>query len=199
MIGRLRGELAVKQPPDLLLDVAGVGYELHAPMSTFYALPEVGSAVTLFTHLQVRDDAHTLYAFISETERSLFRSLLKVNGVGAKMALAILSGMEAEAFRLCVLDSDVAALTRLPGVGRKTAERLVVEMRDRLGDEPLGGAGTEAAVRQTAGGNPVEDAVRALISLGYKPQEASRMVNGVETQDQASEDIIRMALKAAAP
>jgi len=194
MIGRLRGELVLKRPPHLLLEVAGVGYELEAPMTTFYALPGVGEPVTLFTHLQVRDDAHILYAFTDEAARGLFRALLKVNGVGAKMALAILSGMDIEAFARCVRDADTASLVRLPGVGRKTAERLIVEMRDRLEHGSPGAALPAAAELKPA--DPVDDAVRALIALGYKPQEASRMVNCVEPRDVSREEIIRLALKA---
>lgn len=198
MIGRLRGEIVAKNPPWLLLDVSGVGYELEAPMSTFYALPEVGQAVTLVTHLHVREDAHALYGFFSEAERSLFRSLIRISGVGAKMALAILSGMEAEAFRGCVYDGDIDALIRLPGVGRKTAERLVVEMRGRL-DTSLPASVSRCSGLSTAPSGPpkpVEDAVRALIALGYKPPEANRMVNRVDASGKSSEDIIRLALKA---
>ncbi|MEJ2059154.1 MAG: Holliday junction branch migration protein RuvA [Gammaproteobacteria bacterium] len=193
MIGRLRGEIVVKQPPMLLVDVNGVGYELEAPMSTFYELGAAGTQVTLFTHLQVREDAHTLYAFVSEAERSLFRSLLKVSGVGAKMALAILSGMNAAEFGRCVQAGDAAALTRLPGIGKKTAERLIIEMRDRI--EAPG----EVALTPTGGtpvSDPVEDAVHALISLGYRPADASRMVSAVEAADLGSEEIIRQALRA---
>ncbi|HDP89165.1 MAG TPA: Holliday junction branch migration protein RuvA [Thioalkalivibrio sp.] len=201
MIGRLRGEIVYKRPPQLLLDVNGVGYELEAPMSTFYGLPETGSATTLFTHLLVREDAHILYAFASEGEREMFRALLKVNGVGAKMALAILSGMNAAEFRRCVMMNDAAALTRLPGIGKKTAERLIVEMRDRVeksvdageGLPPVTGGAAPAAVLPA---DAVEEAVQALIALGYKPQEASRMVSRVEHGDRCCEDIIRDALKA---
>lgn len=201
MIGRLRGELIYKHPPFLMLDVNGVGYELEAPMSTFYNLPERGRQVTLSTHLAIRDDAHVLYGFGSESERTLFRALLKVSGVGAKMALAILSGMSADEFARCIQSDDTAALVRLPGIGKKTAERLIVEMRDRLdrlgmtggaGTAPSGGAA--AAVADT----PVSDAVGALIALGYKPNEASRMVRAVESDGLSSEEIIRAALKTAA-
>ncbi|ACL73315.1 Holliday junction branch migration protein RuvA [Thioalkalivibrio sulfidiphilus] len=198
MIGRLRGELVSKQPPFLLLDVQGVGYEIEAPLSTFYDLPEPGGQVTLHTHLHVREDAHVLYGFASESERALFRSLIKVTGVGAKMALAILSGMTASEFSRCVMDGDVASLVRLPGIGRKTAERLVVEMRDRLGSLPAavtltGGKPAAAAARAP---DPVSDAVSALVSLGYKPQEASRLISAVEGEAERSEDLIRLALKA---
>jgi len=199
MIGRLRGEIVVKRPPYLLVDVNGVGYELEAPMSTFYALPATGEVVLLHTHLVVREDAHVLYGFAREAERALFRSLLRVSGVGPKMALAILSGMDADEFGRCVQRDDTAALARLPGIGKKTAERLIVEMRDRLErrDEALA-----AAVRPPPGGgapSAVEDAVSALIALGYKAPEASRMVRAVSADGQGSEDIIRAALKAAAP
>ncbi|MCU7878662.1 MAG: Holliday junction branch migration protein RuvA, partial [Candidatus Thiodiazotropha sp. (ex Lucinoma borealis)] len=132
MIGRLRGELVHKQAPHLLIDINGVGYELEAPLSTFFTLPEIGQQVILYTHLAIREDAHVLYAFATQSERTLFRSLLKVSGIGAKMALAILSGMSADEFSRCVETEDVASLVRLPGIGRKTAERLIVEMRDRL-------------------------------------------------------------------
>jgi holliday junction DNA helicase RuvA len=197
MIGRLRGELVSKQPPFLLVEVQGVGYEIEAPLSTFYNLPEPGGQITLHTHLHVREDAHVLYGFGSESERGLFRSLIRVSGVGAKMALAILSGMNAEEFARCVMDGDTASLVRLPGIGRKTAERLLVEMRDRIGSLPAtaavaGGRPAAAAARP----DPVSDAVSALVSLGYKPQEASRLVSAVESEAERSEDLIRLALKA---
>ncbi|MDZ7749861.1 MAG: Holliday junction branch migration protein RuvA [Halofilum sp. (in: g-proteobacteria)] len=163
MIGRLTGTLARKQPPSLLVDVGGVGYELEAPMSTFYDLPEVGAEVTLLTHMVVRDDAHLLFGFARESERYLFRTLLKVSGVGAKMALAVLSGMSADDFARCIESDDVTALTRLPGIGRKTAQRLVVEMRDRLDDAELRaalpGAGGGAAAEAPAG-DAVADATQ---------------------------------------
>jgi Holliday junction DNA helicase RuvA len=198
MIGRLRGELVSKVPPFLLLDVNGVGYDVESPMSTFYNLPAVGEQVTLFTHLAIRDDAHVLYGFASESERSLFRSLLKVSGVGAKMALAILSGMSADEFAACVQANDTAALVRLPGIGKKTAERLIVEMKDRLdklelGDNSARPKGVAPAVEQS----PVADAVGALIALGYKANDASRMVRGIECEGLSSEEIIRASLKAA--
>lgn len=195
MIGRLRGEIIAKHPPHLLLEVGGVGYELEAPMTTFYSLPGVGATITLCTHLQVREDAHILYGFADEAARGLFRALLKVSGVGAKMALAILSGMDSDAFARCVRAGDTAALMRLPGVGRKTAERLVIEMRDRL-DGTVFAASPNLAAAAEKPADPVDDAVRALIALGYKPHEASRMVNRVEPKSRGSEEIIRLALKA---
>jgi Holliday junction DNA helicase RuvA len=201
VIGRLRGQVVHKRPPQLVVDVSGVGYELEAPMSTFYDLPAVGESVLLFTHLVVREDAHTLYGFAREAERGLFRALLKVSGVGPKVALALLSGMNADEFARCVQREDVASLTRLPGVGKKTAERLIVEMRDRL--ERLDDQGIVDAVRPRAAGavapSAVEDAVSALIALGYRPPEASRMVRAVAAEGLASEDLIRAALKAAVP
>jgi len=194
MIGRLRGEIAIKQPPYLLLEVNGVGYELEAPMSTFYDLPAVGESVQLYTHLQVREDAHTLYAFSNETQRSLFRALLKVNGVGAKMALAILSGMNPEEFHRSVEEGDAKSLTRLPGVGKKTAERLIIEMRDRLktlfGDAPASLGAVQVKASQA------DEAVQALVALGYKPAEAGKLVHAVEAEGKDSEVIIREALKA---
>ncbi len=199
MIGRLRGKLIEKRAPRLMVDVGGVGYEVDAPMSTFYVLPELGDEVVLYTHMVVREDAQLLYGFATESERRFFRELIKVNGVGAKMGLTILSGMSADAFALCIRDGDVASLVRLPGVGKKTAERLIVEMKDKLD------VGAESALPQAVSAvdtppeaNPVSDAVSALIALGYKPQEASRMVRGVKGDDLASEEIIRQALKGAA-
>jgi Holliday junction DNA helicase RuvA len=198
MIGFLRGVLVDKQPPSLLLDVQGVGYEVEAPMTTFYELPAVGENVALFTHLAVREDAHTLYGFSKASDRSLFRSLIKVNGVGARLALTILSGMQAGEFALCVQAGDTAALVKLPGVGKKTAERLVVEMRDKLSGwgATEGFAGTAAARPAPDVLNPVEEAVSALIALGYKANEASRLVRAVDARDMSTEDIIRAALQA---
>jgi Holliday junction DNA helicase RuvA len=195
MIGLLRGKILGKQPPRLLLDVHGVGYEVDAPMTTFYDLPEVGAEVTLFTHLAVRDDAHTLYGFVKVTDRDLFRSLLRVNGVGAKLALTILSGMDTQTFVSCVQEGNSDTLVRLPGVGKKTAERLIIELRDRL-DAFSGVAATSAGGIASTVDNPVEDAVSALVGLGYKPNEASRMVRGIEATDLSSEEIIRQALQA---
>ena len=198
MIGLLRGTILGKQPPQLLLDVQGVGYELEAPMTTFYDLPAVGAEVTLFTHLAVREDAHTLYAFAKLSDRDLFRNLLRVNGVGAKLALTILSGMDGQAFARCVQESDTAALVRLPGVGKKTAERLIIELRDRLDAVPPGDSTAVPASGADVAGSasPVEDAVNALVGLGYKPQEASHMVRAVNATELSSEEIIRQALQA---
>ncbi len=197
MIGRLRGVVAEKRPPFLLLDVGGVGYELEAPMSTFYRLPPVGGEAVLLTHLVVRDDAQQLFGFATAAERDLFRALIRVSGVGAKMALAILSGISAEAFARCVHEGDSAALVRLPGIGRKTAERLIVEMRDRIAPPGEAGEGAGGEAPAAAPGDPVADAVSALVALGYRPAEASRMVDAVETDGRSSEEIIRLALQAA--
>jgi len=199
MIGRLQGTLLVKKAPNILLDVNGVGYELEAPMSTFYDLPGENNQVTLYTHLVVREDAHLLYGFVRETERSLFRTLIKVNGVGPKLAITILSGISSAEFARCVKDSDVATLVRLPGVGKKTAERLVVEMRDRLSHLSEDFTDEQVNLTQTStvgGSNETSDAIGALVSLGYKQQEADRMVRLVETAGRMSEEIIRDALKA---
>ena len=198
MIGFLRGVLREKQPPELLIEVQGVGYELEAPMTTFYDLPAVDESVTLFTHLAVREDAHTLYGFSKQSDRRLFRTLIKVNGVGAKLALTILSGMEAAHFAACVQAGDTASLVKLPGVGKKTAERLIIEMRDRLADwggaaGPASGAVTSTRVDVA---NPLEEAVSALTALGYKSQDASRMVRAVDSTDLTTEEIIRVALQA---
>lgn len=200
MIGRLKGILLTKQPPTLLLDVNGVGYEVDAPMSTFYQLPEVNQEIILHTHLVVREDVQQLCGFISETERSMFRSLIRINGVGPKLALSILSAISANDFALCIQNNDTSTLVRLPGVGKKTAERLVIEMRDKLKDwqESSSANGEEAVgmidIQHKA--NPVEEAVSALIALGYKPPQASRMVSQIDSNDLSSEEIIRDALKA---
>ncbi len=196
MIGRLSGQLVSMQPPWLLIDVHGVGYEVEAPMTTIYALPATGNDVTLFTHYQVREDAHLLYGFATLDERRLFRSLLKVSGVGAKLALTILSGIEANAFAQCVNEGDAAKLVQLPGVGKKTAERLIVEMRDRLDDWSLPDAAVTAGEPAAAAGDPVHDAVAGLIALGYKPNEASRYVHEIDSSGMSSEEIIRAALRA---
>lgn len=198
MIGQLIGILAHKQAPAILLDVNGVGYEVDAPMSTFYVLPELGEKVRLLIHTHVREDALQLYGFASEAERMLFRSLIKISGIGAKLALMILSGIEVQAFVRFVQSEDSAALTRLPGVGKKTAERLVVEMKDKLPQLNISQIGISEPIAQQAPVSPIEEAVTALITLGYKPPEASRMVRSVENLDQFNnaEDIIRLALKA---
>ena len=193
MIGLLRGIILHKQPPSLLLDVNGVGYEIDAPMSTFYQLPADDSPVTLYTHLAIRDDAHVLFGFATPSDRTLFRALLKVNGVGGKMALAILSGMTAEEFAQCVQVGDVTALTRVPGVGKKTAERLVIEMRDRLPAIASGEGAQVVLVQQPA--SPSNDALDALLALGYKPAEAQGMLKTVDPQNMNTEDIIRQALQ----
>lgn len=194
MIGRISGVILHKQPPHLLIEAGGIGYELEAPMTTFYNLPDVGDKVTLHTHLVVREDAHLLFGFGSERERQLFRTLLKVNGVGARLALAILSGIETEDFVRVVHDGDINQLTHLPGVGRKTAERLIVEMRDRLKDwQPA--AITISAANADTEVDAVAEAVSALIALGYKPNEASRFVHAVAESGMSSEAIIRAALK----
>ncbi len=197
MIGRLTGKLVEKQPPALLLDVNGVGYELEAPMSTFYALPELGKAVMLHTHLVVREDAHLLYGFASQEERQLFRALIKVSGIGPKLALTLLSGISVADFARSVQDDDTARLVRLPGIGKKTAQRLIVEMRDRLeGDIPLV-TGAVVTAQSVVDDDPRREARSALESLGYKPQEAARLVEGITDKGLSSEEIIRCALKRA--
>jgi Holliday junction DNA helicase RuvA len=197
MIGRLTGKLVEKQPPFLLVDVNGVGYELEAPMSTFYQLPALGETVTLHTHLIVREDAQLLCGFATPVERQLFRHLIKVNSVGAKLALTILSGISAEEFARCVHEQDSSALTRLPGVGKKTAERLIIEMRDRLDDLPVVVLPSATETPAMQANSAQRDALSALVALGYKPQEASRLLQHVDTEGLASEAIIRLALKAA--
>jgi Holliday junction DNA helicase RuvA len=198
MIGFLRGILVHKAPPLLLLDVHGVGYEVEAPMTTFYNLPVVGSEVKLHTHLVVREDAHILFGFSSEADRVLFRSLIKVSGVGPKLALTLLSGLTADQFQRAIHDNDTHALVRLPGVGKKTAERLIIEMRDRL-PEFGGGAMPEISVNfSPAAASPKQEAISALCALGYKPQDAAKMVQNIASDGQRCEDIIRLALQGAA-
>jgi Holliday junction DNA helicase RuvA len=198
MIGRLRGLLAWKQPPYLMIDAHGVGYELEASLTTFQTLPEVGAEVTLLTHLTVREDAHTLYGFANPAERSLFRHLIRVTGIGPRLALLILSGMSVELFGRCVRESDTASLTRLPGVGKKTAERLIIEMRDRIGELGMYPAAVVPASERTVAteASPVDDAISALVALGYKLPDASRMVQSLDTEGLTSEVIIRQALQA---
>jgi Holliday junction DNA helicase RuvA len=193
VIGRLKGTLVHKQPPWLLVDVGGVGYELEAPMSTFYDLPEAGREVTLHVHHAVKEDSVALYGFLTESERRVFRDVQKVTGIGAKIALAILSGASVDEFARLVQTSDVTALTRIPGIGKKTAERIVVELRDRAADF---GGGTSAAI---SGGkaipmDPATEAGIALQQLGYKPAEIARMLKEAAAGDTA-EEIIRKALK----
>lgn len=198
MIGRLKGILLEKQPPHVLLDVQGVGYELDAPMSTFYKLPTLGEMVTLHTHMVVREDAQLLYAFAEKRERELFRELIRLNGVGPKLALALMSGLEVDELIRAVQAQDTSALVRVPGVGKKTAERLLIELRDRFkawetlpgSFKPLARAITDLVPDSHTG-----DAVSALISLGYKPQEASRAIAAVEEEGLSSEELIRRALK----
>ncbi len=194
MIGLLRGKILLKQPPSLLLEVNGVGYEVEAPMSTFYDLPDGDQEIVLYTHMMVRDDAHSLFGFLREADRALFRSLLRVNGVGGKMALAILSGMSTDEFALFIQSGDVKALCRLPGVGKKTAERLIIEMRDRLDKMEENSLATKIT-GAGQGRSADADAVSALVALGYKPPEASRMVSVVFQADMDTETVIRMALQ----
>lgn len=200
MIGRIRGVLAEKHPPAILVDVSGVGYELQVPMTTLFQLPELGAEVSLVTHFVVREDAQLLYGFIDERDRELFRELIKVNGVGPKLALTILSGMDSTSFARCVQRDDITALVALPGVGKKTAERLLVEMRDKLKDW-LGRLDADAAqagpgLRAPAAPDLTADAESALVALGYKPAEAARVVAAVHDESVAdSEELIRRALK----
>ncbi|HEY0505246.1 MAG TPA: Holliday junction branch migration protein RuvA [Lysobacter sp.] len=194
MIGRLKGTLVLKQPPWLVVDVHGVGYELEAPMSTFYDLPDLGREVSLFTHYAQKEDSVSLYGFLREGERRLFRDVQKVSGIGAKIALAVLSGVSVDEFARLVQAGDITALTRIPGIGKKTAERMVVELRDRAAD--LAGAG---ATLSAPGGahDPQSEAVIALQQLGYKPAEAVRMAREATAEGDDAATIIRKALKSA--
>ncbi|MCK5191317.1 MAG: Holliday junction branch migration protein RuvA, partial [Methylococcales bacterium] len=184
-----------KTPPQLVVDVQGVGYEVEAPMTTFYDLPKLGAELQLYTHLVVREDAHILFAFSTEADRLMFRTLIKVNGVGPKLALTILSGQSAEEFHRCIHDNDVQALVRLPGIGKKTAERLIIEMRDRLPNMAESSGSGQTVSVNVAANNPGQEAISALCALGYKPQDASKMVQAIPQQDKTCEEIIRMALQ----
>ncbi len=199
MIGRIHGILLEKQAPRLLVDVGGVGYEIEVPLTAYYKVPEVGQPVTLHTHFVVREDAQLLYGFIDKAERELFRVLIRVNGVGPKMALGILSGMDGAEFVRCVQNHDINTLIKLPGVGRKTAERLLVEMQDRLKDfsqwlPSLPATMATGATKRTAR-IEISEAESALIALGYKPQEAARAIAALDTEGLRSEDIIKQALR----
>ena len=196
MIGRISGTLLHKQPPEILVDVGGVGYELQIPMTTLFQLPALGESVTLVTHHAVREDAHTLYGFASDRDRELFRHLIKVNGVGPKLALTILSGMDGDSFARAVHAGDLTALVALPGVGKKTAERLLVEMRDKLGDWLQGLQAAPEAEAAPLSNDKLADAEDALVALGYKPAEAARLVAAVDSDEIVdSEELIRLALR----
>lgn len=202
MIGRLRGTLIEKQPPEILLEVGGVGYELQLPMTCFYELPPIGEDVILHTHFVVREDAQLLYGFVNKRTRALFRELLKANGVGPKLALAILSGMSASQFVSAVEREEIGLLVKIPGVGKKTAERLVVEMKDRLKGWSEGALFTPFTDAMTTlpgdadKPSSVEDeAISALLALGYKPQQASLVVSKIYKSDMTVEAVIREALR----
>ena len=195
MIGSLRGQLMTKQAPQVMIECNGIGYEVETPMSTFLDLPQIGAELFLYTHLLVREDAQILYGFSSEDERLMFRTLLKVNRVGAKLALGILSAMSTNDFRRCVEFEDTTTMSKIPGVGKKTAERLIIEMRDRI-DAAAPGGGKAAPL--TAEASARSEAVDALVALGYKPKEVSRLIEKLDIEDKSAEDIIRLALKQAA-
>ena len=192
MIGRLHGTLVAKRPPWIVLDVHGVGYELEVPMSTLYDLPDVGREVTLLTHYAIKEDTAALYGFLRDEERALFRNLQKVSGIGARIALAVLSGVSANEFSRLVHEADITALTRIPGIGKKTAERIVVELRDRVDAGML-----TAQSRSSAPGTPQDEAIAALQQLGYKPVEAARLAKEATAEGDDAEAIIRKALRAA--
>lgn len=203
MIGRLRGTVVEKQPPYLLLDVNGVGYELQAPMTTFYRLPAVGAEAVLHTHLSITENLHQLFAFIDQRDRALFRTLIKVNGVGPKLAIAILSGMEADDIARCVREHNVTALTKLPGIGKKTAERLVIELQDRLKTWDLPHAEhlpDNQPLTHLNTNDVLAEAESALIALGYKPVDAAKMIAAAAKQhtDASSQELIRLALRSIA-
>ena len=194
MIGSLRGRLSSKQAPQIVIECSGVGYEVETPMSTFLDLPEVGTDLFLHTHLLVREDAQILYGFATEDERLMFRTLLKVNRVGAKLALGILSAMSTNDFRRCVELEDTTSMSKIPGIGKKTAERLIIEMRDRI-DAATPGGGKSAPLTVEASAR--NEAVDALVALGYKPKEVHNLIAKLDIEDKSAEDIIRLALKQA--
>ena len=196
MIARLSGTLVSKQPPQLVIDVGGVAYEVEAPLPVFFDLPETGQPVVILTHLSVKEDSHTLYGFASESERTLFRQLLKISGIGAKLALTILSGASGDELARYVVEGDAAALTRLPGIGKKTAERIIIELRDKLDRLPQGAPSGGPSPGQPRPGDALGEAVNALVALGYKPQDAGRMARNVAEPGMAVEEIIRHALQA---
>jgi Holliday junction DNA helicase RuvA len=195
MIGSLRGRLAAKLAPQIVIECSGVGYEVETPMSTFLDLPQIGADLFLYTHLLVREDAQILYGFSTEDERLMFRTLLKVNRVGAKLALGILSAMSTNDFRRCVEHEDTTAMSKIPGVGKKTAERLIIEMRDRI-DIAAPGGGKAAPLSAEASAR--SEAADALVALGYKPKEVNNLLEKLDVEDKSAEDIIRLALKQAA-
>jgi holliday junction DNA helicase RuvA len=197
MIGRLKGTLLEKKPPYLLVEVQGVGYEVQTSMQTFYRLPEINESLALYTHFSVREDAQQLYGFFDERERVLFRTLIKVNGVGPKLALTILSSIDPDAFVQCVIDQDNARLTAVPGVGKKTADRLIIEMRDKLTDWDSGTASDFKVfnVQSSMPRKKLQDAISALVTLGYRPQEASKALNQLDPEINTVEEMIRAALK----
>jgi len=194
MIGSLQGKLIAKQAPLIIVECAGVGYEVETPMSTFLELPTVGTEIFLHTHLLVRDDAHALFGFSTKDEKALFRLLLKVSGVGAKMSLAILSGMGVSDFERCVCYEDTAMLVKIPGVGKKTAERLIIEMRDKIEQSPAQAIMAKAGKVVT---DARSEAIDALVALGYKPAEVKRLLAKLDIEDKSAEDIIRLALRQA--
>ena len=193
MIGSLRGKLTFKQAPAVIIDCNGVGYDVETPMSTFFELPAVGDELFLFTHLLVREDAQILYGFATDTERKLFRTVLKVRGIGAKIGLAVLSSMSVAGFNRCIEYEDVAALSKIPGIGKKTAERLIIEMRDRI-DKSV--ATDPVGLRTEQGAK--SEAVDALVALGYRPAEVTKLIGKLDIDGQSAEDIIRLALRQAA-
>ncbi len=193
MIGSLRGKLTFKQAPAIIIECSGVGYDVETPMSTFFELPNVGDELFLFTHLLVREDAQLLYGFATDDERVLFRTLLKVRGVGARIGLAVLSAMSVAGFNRCIEYEDTASLSKIPGIGKKTAERLIIEMRDRI-DKSVGGEAIKVTVEQGAR----SEAVDALVALGYRPAEVNKLLGRLDVDGQSAEDIIRLALRQAA-
>lgn len=195
MIGRIHGTILEKQPPQLVVNVNGIGYEIQAPMSTFYQLPEINEQVTLFTHFVVREDAQLLYGFAHEQERALFRALIKVNGVGPKLGITILSGIEPDTFVQCVRNEDASSLVGIPGIGKKTAERLIIETRDALSQWEVSTPEQIDGLQEPSANQMMQDAMSALAALGYKTNDAKRAINAIAKPDHSSEELIRLALQ----
>ena len=195
MIGHLKGKITSKNPPEILIEVEGVGYEVLCPMSTFYALDDLTEDILLFTHLSIKEDAHTLFGFISKDEKNVFRELIRVNGVGPKVALAILSNLSVQSLVECISTEDADLLAKTPGIGKKTALKLIVELQDRLGKLELTGTIEKTRVLNQSSNPNSKQAIEALQSLGFKVKEANRMVSKIEDQDLSTEQIIRLALQ----
>ena len=195
MIGHLKGRIINKNPPEVLIEVEGIGYEVLCPMSTFYELDNLSEDILLFTHLSIKEDAHTLFGFITKDEKNVFRELIRVNGVGPKVALAILSNLSVSSLVQCISTEDADLLAKTPGIGKKTALKLIVELQDRLGKLELSGSLVSSKEFKQSSNPNSRQAIEALQSLGFKVKEANKMVSKIDNQDLSTEQIIRLALQ----